>query len=163
MQAALKHRVFEAQLWLPLRCSEVFPFFSDARNLETITPPWLSFRILNTGDLRTEAGSLINYRLSLHGIPFRWQTLISVWEPPFRFVDEQVRGPFRHWRHEHRFIEVDGVTCCQDRVEYAALGGSLIERLFVLPDVKRIFAYRTEAISRALGVKALEHAPLPTS
>jgi len=158
----MKPRVFESQLWLPLRRSEVFAFFADARNLEALTPPWLRFEILTPGQLPSEAGTLIDYRLRLHGIPFRWQTLISVWEPPFRFVDEQKKGPFRRWRHEHRFVEVDGATCCQDRVEYAALGGRLIEKLFVERDVKRIFAFRTEALSRALGVKALERAPLPT-
>jgi len=155
----MKHRLFEAQVWLPLPRSQVFPFFADARNLETLTPPWLSFEILTPCMLETRVGSLIDYRLRLHGIPFKWRTLISTWEPPYRFVDEQVRGPFRLWRHEHRFTEVDGMTCCEDRVEYAALGGRLIEALFVERDVRRIFAYRKQALASALGVNAFDTLP----
>lgn len=149
----MKTRVFESEIRLPLPRAEVFPFFADPRNLETLTPPWLNFEILTQGELHSEAGALIDYRLRLHGIPFHWRTLISVWEPPFRFVDEQVKGPFRLWRHEHRFIEEDGMTRCQDRVEYAALGGRLVEALFVERDVRRIFTYRTGALAEALGVR----------
>jgi ligand-binding SRPBCC domain-containing protein len=148
----MKPRVFESQVRLPLPRSEVFPFFADPRNLEALTPKWLRFEILTPGELRSEAGALIDYRLRLHGIPFRWRTLISVWEPPFRFIDEQVKGPFRLWRHEHRFMEEDGVTCCLDRVEYAALGGPLVEKLFVERDVRRIFAHRAMALQKALGL-----------
>jgi ligand-binding SRPBCC domain-containing protein len=88
--------------------------------------------------------------LRLHGIPIRWQSVISVWEPPFRFVDEQVRGPYRSWLHEHTFEERDGGTLCRDRVEYDVPGGWLVNRYLVARDVKRIFEYRAERFPRVL-------------
>lgn len=92
------------------------------------------------------AGALIEYRLRWHGIPLRWTSRITEWEPPRRFVDEQVRGPYRMWRHEHLFEEVDGGTRVRDRVLYAVFAPDVVERLFVRRDVERIFAYRQERL-----------------
>ncbi|MFZ5787076.1 MAG: SRPBCC family protein, partial [Acidobacteriota bacterium] len=135
-----------SELVLPRPREEVFPFFADARNLERITPPWLRFRILTPGPIGMREGALIDYRLRIHGVPVRWRTRIAAWEPPFRFVDEQVRGPYRSWVHEHLFDAVDGGTLCRDRVEYAVPGGAVVARLLVRPDTERIFAYRREVL-----------------
>lgn len=138
--------VLKTELWLPRPIAEVFPFFANAHNLGVLTPPWLHFEILTPDPIEMRPGSLIDYRIRIHGIPMRWRTEITAWEPPFRFVDEQRRGPYRLWHHEHRFEERDGGTVCTDIVHYRAPGGPfhpLIERFFVRPDVDRIFAYRT--------------------
>ena len=138
---------FETSVWLPRPRDEVFVFFADAANLEAITPPWLNFHILTPPPIAMRAGALIDYRLRVHGLPLRWRTRIAVWEPPARFVDEQLRGPYRRWVHEHTFVERDGGTLCGDRVEYDVLGGRLVERLFVRRDVERIFAHRKERLT----------------
>jgi len=131
-----------AAQFLPASPERVFEFFSDAFQLETLTPPWLSFSVLTQAPIRLALGTLIDYRLRLHGIPLKWQSRISVWEPPLRFVDEQVRGPYRVWHHEHRFEPVAGGTLCRDIVDYRVVGGSLIDRLLVRPDLRKIFEYR---------------------
>ncbi len=127
--------------------AEVFAFFADAANLEALTPDWLSFEILTPGPIPMAAGTLIDYRLRWRGIPMRWRTEITVWEPPHRFVDVQLSGPYRRWVHEHRFAVDDGGTVMTDRVEYAAWGGRLVERLFVDRDVERIFAFREQRLA----------------
>ncbi len=147
-----------------LRCSvalaapldAVFAFFSNAGNLEVLTPPWLRFRVLTEGEIRMTRGTQIDYRLRLHGLPFRWRSEITAWEPPHRFVDEQVIGPYRSWIHEHRFeIEErpgrEPVVIASDEVRYEAPGGSLVERLLVAPDLKRIFRYRTARLRERFG------------
>lgn len=126
----------------PLPPERVFAFFADAFGLEALTPPWLHFHVLTPRPIEMSAGRLIDYRLRLHGLPLRWQSRIEVWEPPLRFVDLQVRGPYRRWHHEHRFEAVEGGTLCHDVVDYAVPGGWLIDWLLVRPDLKRIFAYR---------------------
>jgi ligand-binding SRPBCC domain-containing protein len=142
---------FETSVWLPRPRGEVFAFFADAANLEAVTPPWLNFHILTPPPIVLRAGALIDYRLRVHGVPLRWRTRIAAWEPPFRFVDEQLRGPYRRWVHEHAFEERDGGTLCRDRVDYDVLGGRLVERLFVRRDVEKIFAYRKERLVEMFG------------
>jgi ligand-binding SRPBCC domain-containing protein len=137
---------FKAELWLPERRDAVFSFFADARNLEAITPPWLNFAIVTPEPIDMRAGARIDYRLSVHGFPVHWKTEISVWDPPYRFVDQQLRGPYRRWIHTHTFEEKDGGTLCRDHVEYVVLGGRLINWLIVRRDVEKIFAYREEAM-----------------
>lgn len=137
------------ELWLPRAPEELFPFFAEAANLERITPPWLSFRITTPRPIEVRAGARIDYRLRLRGIPVGWRTRIAVWEPPRRFVDEQLRGPYRLWVHEHGFAAGDGGTWCRDLVRYAPIGGALAHRLLVARDVTAIFAYRRAAL-RAL-------------
>lgn len=145
-------RTLTSELLLPGTPEEVFPFFADAGNLERITPPWLNFHLLTPGPIAMGAGTLIDYRLRLRGLPLRWRTLISEWQPPHRFVDCQIRGPYRLWRHEHTFEPRGGQTLCRDRVTYAHRGGPLLERLLVRPDLERIWAFRREALRRAFGV-----------
>lgn len=133
---------------------EVFEFFAQAENLERITPPWLSFRVLTPGPIAMSAGTLIDYRLRLHGVPLRWTSKIRLWEEERRFVDEQVRGPFRIWRHLHEFMPAERGTRVRDRVEYALPLGLLGDRLglpLVRRDLVRIFDYRRAAVTRLLG------------
>ena len=149
--------VYHQQIPLPLE--QVFPFFSNAANLETITPPWVGFEILTPQPIEMREGALIDYRIRLHGLPLRWRTRITVWEPPHRFVDEQIRGPYTLWRHEHRFEANAEGTRMTDRIEYRIAldwmpGAGLVHRFFVRPDLERIFGYRREALAKALGFQA---------
>lgn len=147
----MKIRVFEAEQWLPQPPERVFPFFADAFQLELITPPMLRFKVLTPPPIEMRAGTVIDYQLKLHGIPMRWQSEITLWEPPHRFVDEQRRGPYRFWRHEHRFSDADGGTLARDRVEYAVRGGALIDKLLVAPDLRKIFDYRKDRLAELLA------------
>jgi len=142
-------RTFElnSRILIPREPSEIFPFFSDAGNLDLLTPQWLHFRILKSGPIPIEEGTEIDYRLRLRGIPLRWRSRITVWNPPYRFVDEQVRGPYRIWVHEHQFCPVDGGTNVEDRVRYAVWGGRLANRLFVARDLARIFEFRRRQLA----------------
>lgn len=150
------YRLVREQL-LPLPRAEVFRFFADARNLEAITPRALGFRILTPLPIAMRAGATIDYRISLRGIPMRWRTLIAEWEPERRFVDLQLRGPYRLWRHTHEFEEVPGGTRMRDTVEYRLpLGplGALAHVLFVKREVEGIFDHRREAILPLLAAAA---------
>ena len=147
----MAERSFAAEQWLPRPRAEVFPFFADAANLERLTPPWLEFRILTPRPVAMREGALIDYRLRIRGVPVRWRTRIAVWEPPERFVDEQLKGPYRLWVHEHTFLERDGGTLCRDQVRYAVPGGALVDRLLVRPDVERIFAWRRRVLAELFG------------
>ncbi|MXX68828.1 MAG: SRPBCC family protein [Gemmatimonadales bacterium] len=147
----MRDRIFVAWQWVPSPLERTFSFFADAHNLERITPPFVKFRIVTPPPIEMRVGTLIDYRLRLHGIPLRWRSEITHWDPPRRFIDEQRRGPYRKWIHEHRFEAEDGGTRVEDHVTYAVPGGALIDRWFVRPDLKRIFEYRHSAISEVLG------------
>ena len=123
-------------------------FFGDAGNLELMTPPWLSFKILTPRPIAMRPGTLIDYRIALHGIPMKWRTEITAWNPPFEFVDEQLSGPYRRWHHRHTFVEERGGTRVGDEVTYDVLGGWLVNKVFVERDVTRIFSYREETLKR---------------
>jgi len=141
-------REFKIELWLPRPPEEVFPFFGNAANLDAITPPWLDFRILTPPPIVMREGALIDYRLRVRGLPLRWRTRISAWQPPHRFVDEQLRGPYRQWIHEHTFEPRDGGTLARDVVQYAVPLDFLLHRRFVRPDVERIFEFRAAELKR---------------
>ena len=132
----------EAVQWLPRPREQVFAFFSDAFQLQTLTPPHLHFSVLTPPPIHLEAGALIDYRLRLCGWPLRWQSRIDAWQPPRRFIDVQTRGPYRRWHHEHLLEEFDGGTMCRDIVDYDVPGGWLAHRLFVRPNLLKIFAFR---------------------
>ena len=131
---------------IPYSLDEMFAFFAEPENLEALTPPWLNFEIITPAPIEMREGTLIDYRLKLHGIPINWRTEISDWEPPYRFVDCQLKGPYRLWRHEHTFTECEAGTRVTDEVHYAVWGGALVNRLFVQKDVTRIFRYRCEQL-----------------
>lgn len=141
---------FDSEQWISRPLGEVFPFFADPRNLETITPPWLRFELKARGNLEMRRGLKIDYRLRLRGIPFSWQSEITVWDPPVRFVDEQVRGPYRLWRHDHRLAEKDGRTLVRDHVDYAVPGGWLVQKLVVGREVDKIFEFRRRTLEKIL-------------
>jgi ligand-binding SRPBCC domain-containing protein len=141
---------------LPRPIDEVFAFFGDARNLEAITPPLLRFRVMDAGAdaIAMGPGALIRYRLRVRRVPVGWLTVIREWDPPRRFVDEQLRGPYELWHHTHSFEPLDdGGTLMRDEVRYALpLGvlGELARRLFVGRDVEAIFDYRAKRILELL-------------
>lgn len=143
----------EQRIGLPI--DETFAFYGDARNLERITPPWLGFEVTTPGPIEMGVGTLIEYKLRLHGVPVRWRTRIEAWESPRRFVDAQVRGPYALWEHTHTFEEDGpGATIIRDRVRYSIpFGplGELADRLLVRRDLKQIFDYRRDAVARELG------------
>lgn len=139
------------EIWLPHPRESVFEFFSDPRNLEKLTPGWLRFEVLDPDSIAMKTGATIDYRLRLRGLPLRWRSQIALWDPPRRFVDVQVRGPYREWIHEHRFESRSGGTAVADRVDYAVLGGPLVNRLLVRRDLERIFDYRSAALVRLFG------------
>lgn len=142
------YRLETSQL-LPYPREQVFALYADAFQLETITPEWLHFHVITPRPINIGQGTLIDYRLRLHGIPIRWQSRISVWEPPFRFVDEQMRGPYRFWHHEHVFESAAGGTMCRDFVDYGVYGGAVINALAVRRDLRKIFAFRRRKIAEA--------------
>ncbi len=132
----------------------MFGFFSEAANLELITPPWLGFRLVGPDPIVMRRGALIEYRLSLHRLPLRWVSRIALWEPGRTFVDVQVRGPYRVWRHRHEFEHAGRDTVVRDHVDYALpLGpfGAVAHAAFVERDLARIFDYRRAAVARLLG------------
>jgi hypothetical protein len=146
--------VLEREQLVPQPPEVVFPFFEDAGNLERITPPALRFRILTPLPIAMRAGALIDYRLRLFGLPFRWRTRIELFEPPHRFVDLQLRGPYRLWRHLHEFEAAPGGTRMRDRVEYALpLGpaGALAHALVVRRTLAHIFDHRRAVIEETFG------------
>lgn len=144
----MKIREFESELWLPLPPEKLFPFFADAANLDAITPPWLNFRIVTPGPVDMREGALIDYRLRVRGLPLRWRTRINAWEPPHRFEDEQLRGPYRQWIHEHTFEARDGGTLARDRVRYAVPLDWLVHDWLVRPDIEKIFRHRSEMLKK---------------
>jgi ligand-binding SRPBCC domain-containing protein len=138
----------QSEIWLPLPPAEIFPFFADAANLERLTPAWLNFKILTPLPIAMREGALIDYRLRVRGLPLRWRTRINVWQPPHRFVDEQLRGPYRQWLHEHTFEARDGGTLARDLVRYAVPLDFLAHRRLVRPDIEKIFQFRADALRK---------------
>ena len=146
----MKVHSLTTEVWLPCPRDQVFAFFGNVDNLDVLTPPWLHFRIV-TPDVVIQQSSLIDYRLRWHGVPLTWRTVIQVWEPPGRFIDCQLQGPYQQWIHEHIFEERDGGTLCRDRVDYALPGWllePLLHRFLVGPDLAAIFAYRKEKLQQ---------------
>jgi ligand-binding SRPBCC domain-containing protein len=144
----------ERSQFIPRPRDEVFAFFSDAGNLESITPGLLHFHILTPRPIAIRAGTLIEYRLALFGVPFRWRSRIESFDPPRKFSDVQDRGSFKLWRHTHEFNEQDGGTLMVDRVEYQLpLGplGWIANSLVVRRQLAEIFDYRHRAIERLLA------------
>ena len=146
--------VLRAAQVVPVGRAALFPFFADARNLARITPPEMGFDILTPGAITMSEGTLIDYRIKLWGLPLRWRTAITRWDPPHEFVDEQIRGPYAEWVHTHRFTErADGGTLMEDEVRFrlpfgplGALGAPIVRR-----QLRRIFRYRRGVIESLWG------------
>jgi ligand-binding SRPBCC domain-containing protein len=142
-------------LWLPRSREEVFAFFADAANLERITPTFVAFDMTTPRPVEMRQGTVIDYRIGLRGLKLTWRSEIASWDPPARFSDVQLRGPYREWEHTHLFEERDGGTQVTDSVRYALPGpgfaAALVNSLVVAPDLKRIFTFRHEALRDAFG------------
>ncbi len=152
LRGGVRERVWEQ--WLPCSAQDIWPFFCDANNLEDITPPFLSFRVLGQSTPVIGAGTLIDYRLKLNGIPISWQTRIDAWDPPRRFIDLQAKGPYASWHHTHDFIPMGGGTLMRDTVRYrlpAGWLGALAGGSKVASHVERIFDYRSRRIDERFG------------
>ena len=137
---------------LPLGIDETFAFFADASNLEKITPPELCFRTLTPPPIEITEGTEIDHRLRLHGVSLDWRSRISNWNPPHRFVDEQIQGPFRLWVHVHRLYEQNGSTTIRDEISYQLPVWPFGEVIYPLVSrqLYRIFRFRKQAIWNAL-------------
>lgn len=147
------NRTLEVETLLPLPLDQVFPFFAEAGNLQRITPPELQFHIETPLPVKMKQGTLLNYRLRLAGVPFRWRSRISVWDPPRRFLDEQLRGPYKEWVHLHTFEETSTGTRIIDRVRYRLPFHplSLPAAPLVQRQLHRIFTYREQAVRGLVG------------
>lgn len=150
------------ELWVPYPLLRVFDFFSRAENLEQLTPPWMHFRILTPLPIVMKPGATIAYSLRVRGIPLRWLTEIEQWTPPHDFIDIQAKGPYKLWRHTHRFSELNGGPLIADTVVYAlpfGLLGRLVHRLQVARDLGQIFDYRAQQVRALLPRQTAECAP----
>jgi ligand-binding SRPBCC domain-containing protein len=139
--------------WIPKPLDEAFAFFARPENLEEITPPFLKFHIVQA-DRELHAGSLIRYRLRVHGLPMRWTSQITVWDPPHRFVDIQVKGPYALWRHQHEFAADGDGTRIGDDVQYAlpfGFLGQMAHAIMVRRDVEGIFEFRRKKLEELMG------------
>ena len=144
---------FKADLTLDLPIDQVFAFFADAENLERITPAELGCHIVTPTPFEIRQGTLIDYKLTLHGFPMKWRTEITRWEPPHLFEDTQLSGPYKQWIHQHRFTEIEpGKTLMEDEVRYRLpfeplgdLANFLIER-----QITNIFEHRNKAVAEFL-------------
>jgi ligand-binding SRPBCC domain-containing protein len=151
---ATRTHVLEREQWIDRPIGEVFAFYGDATNLEAITPGWLRFAIVTPGPIAMGAGTRIDYRLRWRGLPLRWTTRIEAWEPPVRFVDAQLRGPYRLWHHTHTFEASAGGTLIRDVVCYRLpLGrlGRALHRLGIRRDLEAIFDERARRVCDRLG------------
>jgi ligand-binding SRPBCC domain-containing protein len=144
-----REHFFQSEIWINKPVEEVFPFFSEATNLQRLTPPWLHFEILTPAPIKVERGATIDYRLRWHGIPMRWRTEITRWHPPVEFCDSQLSGPYRVWEHTHRFVAEGAGTRMIDIVRYQLPFGWFGEAAHIVSvreSVKEIFEYRSEQI-----------------
>ena len=152
----LRGRTYEmfAEQWVPQPPDKIFPFFCDEKNLETLTPPFLNFSVIGKSTPEIGQGTLIDYRLSLHGLPLRWRTRIEDWNPGSSFVDTQLKGPYSRWHHTHEFEPLAGGTLMRDRVLFQLPLGFLGDwggRWKVTDDVQQIFAYRRKKVDELFG------------
>lgn len=147
----MREEVFYSVQDLAAPRAQVFAFFADPANLERLTPPWLSFKVLTPAPLPRGEGALFAYQLKVRGLSLTWGTLIESWVPGERFTDRQVQGPYALWHHTHLFEDLPGGgTRITDRVRYRVgwgIIGRVITALWVRPDVARIFNYRKSVIA----------------
>lgn len=147
----------QREQWVASPLRRIFPFFAQPENLALITPPSLRFRLLTPPPVEMEKGRIIDYTIRVMGLPVRWRTLITTYEPPRCFVDEQISGPYSFWHHTHRFEPRDGGTLLYDEVRYvlpmALLGPvrGMVHALYVRPSLEQIFDYREQVFTRLFG------------
>ena len=145
--------ILASRVWIGRPRSEVFAFFADPASLTLITPPSFRVTILSAPPLLA-AGAVIDMRITWLGVPLSWRAYVRECDPPFRFVDVQVRGPYARWEHRHRFLEEDGETMVEDRVTYRLpLGplGTLAHRVVVGRQLRALWDYRTRRLGELVG------------
>ncbi|MEZ4845973.1 MAG: SRPBCC family protein [Bdellovibrionota bacterium] len=145
----MNDQVLQRESIIKAPLEKVFDFFSNAKNLEIITPPFLNFTILEQSTPKVQKGTIFTYRLKVHGIPIRWKSLIEEWVPNSHFVDTQIFGPYKKWHHLHTFKSVPEGTWMQDTVNYRVHMGILGHWLtgrWVRKDVESIFTFRESKI-----------------
>jgi ligand-binding SRPBCC domain-containing protein len=151
----MKVHVLEHTQRVPAGIEEVFGFFDRPENLVDITPPDLGFQILTPSPIVMKEGALIDYVVRIAGVPVRWRTMITAYDPPHKFVDEQILGPYSFWHHTHTFRALaDGGTELGDVVRYAMpLGplGDLVHVLRVKRQVAGIFEHRSRVVRERFG------------
>ena len=145
---------FQMEQWVPQPLNDIFAFFSESKNLEVLTPEFLNFKVLHQSTEKITEGTRLDYKLCLHGIPVRWQSLITNWEPDTGFSDIQAKGPYSVWRHTHEFEERNGGTLIRDKVLFKVpfgAPGELILTGLIQKDLKKIFNYRKRKIEEIFG------------
>lgn len=148
----MKVHLFKAEQFIPASLQKVFPFFAKPENLARITPPSLGFQILTPSPIQMKAGALIDYTVKVLGVRVRWTTLIADYDPPYRFTDVQLKGPYSFWHHTHIFNEVPGGVQMIDEVRYVVpfgILGDVIEPFLVRPDIRKIFECRRKVIEES--------------
>ena len=148
-----KQSVLITSQWLPGPLEEIFEFFSRPENLQKLTPNQLRFQILTPSPIEMREGLKIEYKLKVHHVPLRWTSLISRWDPPHCFTDEQLKGPYKTWIHTHSFAAEGQGTRVEDRVQFQVPGGRLIEKLIVQRDLSSIFSHRHRVLEEIFGPK----------
>jgi ligand-binding SRPBCC domain-containing protein len=132
----------------------VFEFFERPENLARMTPPWLNLVTLTPSPIQMAQGLRIDYAIRILGMRWRWTSLITQYEPPQRFRDEQVRGPYRLWEHQHEFQEKDGGTLVTDHIRYRlpyGVLGEAIHALYVRRALRKIFDFRRQTLALLLS------------
>jgi len=151
-----KKNILLKRLWINEKVDHVFDFFSNEKNLETITPEYLKFKIVSMSTTEIEKDSIITYKLKIHGIPVKWISKISVFEKNKVFVDEQLKGPYKKWHHTHEFFELNGGTLMVDTVRFKiplGIVGDIIMGRFIRKDIRNIFKYRNQTITKLITTK----------
>jgi len=136
--------------------NEVFRFFENPENLKKITPKKLGFLLLTPTPIEMKQGTLIDYTIKVHGIGMRWTTLITEFNPPYKFVDVQLKGPYSYWHHTHGFKTIENGTVMSDKVVYALplrFIGRIVHALLVKRQLQKIFDYRAKIIKRHFSEK----------
>jgi len=150
----MKYYELDVEQFIDQPVEKVFEFFSRPENLEEITPPRLGFTIMTPSPIPMEKGSLIDYTIRILGFSVHWRTLITSYDPPHGFVDEQIKGPYVLWHHRHSFKKENGGTIIRDTVRYAVLLGIIgrfLNLIWIQKDLKDIFAYRRKFIANKFG------------
>jgi ligand-binding SRPBCC domain-containing protein len=150
-----KLRIISRETLVNKQIDEVFEFFTKAENLNIITPPELNFKIITSLPIEMKKGTLIDYKIKLSGIQFSWKTEITLWEPPFGFIDTQLKGPYKIWIHEHIFVSQGNGTVVKDIVSYLPPGWLIepvIHKLVVKKKLEQIFDYRQNKIKSIFSV-----------
>lgn len=141
----------EFSQFIPQPIDKVFAFFARPENLECITPKYLKFSIKTLSPIRMETGQIIDYTIKIKGFPISWSSLISSYDPPYSFIDEQIRGPYSKWHHTHTFTNVNGGTKIDDQIQYGipfGLVGRIAHSIWIKKDLERIFDFRSKTIEK---------------